>query len=94
MSETIELGEFRMSRRDEAMWVDHADPRIMISAELIDMWARGELRPEVTLDRLNFTRPNGHVGAVIRIDAANRTLVYRLAEYLPSHFGYIAEWPD
>lgn len=87
-------GTCKYSRRDGTLWIDHADPRIIISAELIDMAARGELRSEVTFDRLNFTRPNGHVGALLRIRAANRHVIYRLTEYLPWCSGYVAEWPD
>lgn len=79
---------------DGTLLIDRADPRVLISAEIIDEVASGRARPEATLDRLNFTVPNGHVGAALKIRAANRTVIYRLTDYLPSVHGYVGEWPD
>lgn len=88
-------GECIITRfEDGSVRIDHADPRILISAELVDEVARGEANPAATLDRLNFTVPNGHVGALLKIRAVNRHLIYRLADYLPSVHGYVGEWPD
>jgi hypothetical protein len=87
-------GTCEFSYRDGQLWVDHADPRIVISAELIDTVARSELWPDATLGRLDFTIPNGHAGALLKIRGANRTVVYRLTAYADWCLGYIAEWPD
>jgi hypothetical protein len=88
-------GEFTMTQfADGTLRIDHADPRIMISAELIDMAARGELEPGATLSPLDFTIPNGHAGALLKIRAANRQVVYRLTRWVPEVRGYVAERPE
>jgi hypothetical protein len=90
----LPLGEVTVRRADGALLIDHADPRVMVSLQLLDRMVCGDC-PEVTvtLDRLGPS-PGCWTGAVIRIEAANRTLVYRLTEYLDWYLGYIAEWPD
>jgi hypothetical protein len=43
------------------------------------------------------TSPGCWLGAVIRIEAANRTVIYRLTGYADGcdgRLGYIGEWPD
>lgn len=85
-------GEVITRRADGHLWVDHADPRIVISLQLLDLIVRGECLPEVTIRLADFAF--AWTGAVMRIEAANRTLVYRLTDYLPWYHGYIAEWPD
>lgn len=90
-------GTCEFSRRDGRLWIDHADPRILISLELLDAIVLGEHAPEMTVRVLVNERNRGHgswAGTVIRIDAANRTVLYRLTEYADFCLGYIAEWPD
>jgi hypothetical protein len=70
--------------------IDHADPRIIISAELLDAIADNPLPHSW----LNVARCSTYDGAVLRIEAVNRTVVYRITEYIPAVRGYIAEWPD
>lgn len=87
-------GIFTCHPEGESLVIDHADPRVVISAQIVDQVARGEARPEATLDRLDFTVPNGHVGALLKIQGANRNVVYRLTEWLPSIRAYVGEWPE
>ncbi|WP_433520125.1 hypothetical protein ACQP2T_63335 (plasmid) [Nonomuraea sp. CA-143628] len=55
----------------------------MVSAELLDEWRRGEGDPEVTVN-----------SDVIRIEASNRTVIYRIGEKVPDMYAFFAEWPD
>lgn len=93
-------GECRVTRVDDVahgvrLRIDHADPRILISSELL---AEAFMRPEAGVS-VSAPQPgrNGTPfwqGAVLRVEAVNRTVVYRMVEYLPSVRGYIGEWPD
>jgi hypothetical protein len=33
-------------------------------------------------------------GALLKISAVNRTVIYSITEYIPAVYAYIAEWPD
>jgi len=75
-------------RNDEygRIYVDRADPRILISDELVEQWRTRHglfCHPAVTLD-----------GDAATIRAANRTVVYRLTEHVPEWRAWTAEWPD
>jgi hypothetical protein len=86
--------------------VDQADPRVLISGELLDAVARfGDsghragnwLALNARLDTTGCMPPPWratYVGAVLRIEGVNRTVIYRITEYVPSVHGYIGEWPD
>lgn len=89
-------GSWSFSRRDGRPWIDRADPRVLISLELLDMIVRGECVPEVSVRVRDprYSGPGCWLGAVIRVEAANRTVLYRLAEYKEWCFAYVAEWPD
>jgi len=86
-------GEFRATTlADGSIRIDHADPRILISAELLHMIADGDGR-DAWLD----LRASGMfylVGAVLHINAVNQHVVYRITGYVPRIRGYLAEWPD
>lgn len=73
--------------------IDHADPRVTFSGELIDAIARNPT-PQVALTMVNYTIPNGHTGALLKIRDADRQVVYQLTEWLPSIRAYIGEWPE
>lgn len=95
---SLPRGECIITRLDDPVHgarlrIDHADPRILISAELLEAAATSPV-DGVSLDESACTRPVNRVGAVLRVEAVNRTIVYRMVEYLPSVRGYIAEWPD
>lgn len=79
---------------DGTLTIDHADPRVTFSAEIIDEAAFGRAHRSVTITMLNYTVPNGHVGALLKIQAANRNVVYRLTEWLPVIRAYVGEWPE
>ena len=69
--------------------IDHADPVIRITPELLADIPRPPSEWPVTFD-----------GTVLRIRGVNRTVIYRIREILepvPGHLGcwdYIGEWPD
>jgi hypothetical protein len=81
----MHVGECIFTRHweDGRLTVDRADPRVVVSAALLDEWRRGEGEPEVTVN-----------GDVLRIAAANRTVIYRIGEKVPHLHAYYAEWPD
>jgi hypothetical protein len=91
-------------------WItcDHADPRIRISDVVIDQILRGEI-PEGSLvlpgdARTVMTLPAARrdlIGAVLKINCANRVLIYRITGWEPVWLedsdecgSYLAEWPD
>lgn len=91
-------GQLFMTRIDgpegRRVRIDHADPRIIIGVQLIDDIVCGRCIPDVTISHPQDATATSWFGAVIRVEAVNRTLVYRLTEYVPWYCGWIAEWPD
>ena len=83
-------GEFQTQLIDGQVHIVHADPRILISAELIDMIADNPS----PLARLDTTGCQTFIGALLKIDAANRQVVYRITGWLPRIRAFTAEWPD
>jgi hypothetical protein len=74
--------------------VDHADPRILISAELlcgVEPYVSPHVSPHVSLDTVS---DRTLIGALLRIRGVNRTVIYQITEYLPRVNGYIGQWPD
>ena len=74
--------------------IDHADPRVLISAELLaKLYVTPS--PDVYLqwDELGCARAFWS-GALLKFFGVNRTVVYRIGEYVPRARGYIGEWPD
>jgi hypothetical protein len=83
-------GEVRTRLENGRVWIDHADPKVLISSELLSTIA---CNPSETasLDR----RPGvTFVGAVLKLTAVNRTVIYRITSYEAAVHGYIGEWPD
>lgn len=70
--------------------IDHADPRVLISAELLDEIADHPADGAW----LDLAGCSTYDGALLKISAANRTVIYRITKYIPAIHGYIAEWPD
>lgn len=95
-TDDLPRGEFTASRRDGHLWIDRADPRIFISLELLDSIVRGEEYPETSIRLRDDAEPGPGcwLGAVIRVEAVNRTVLYRLTGYADWCLGYIGEWPD
>lgn len=81
-----DYGECVVAVTPEGLRIDHADPRVLISAEVVhDLRAGVILRgsPHITLN-----------GDLLRIEAVNRTVIYRIGEKTIDRFAYVAEWPD
>ncbi len=84
-------GQCTMTRlANGSIWIDHADPRILISAELLDA-VNGAGPPTVWLDLAGCAT---YDGVLLKICGVNRTVIYRIGEYVPRVHGYAAEWPD
>ena len=73
-----------------ALRVDRADPRILINAELVDEIADNP-GPAAVLDASGCET---YIGALLKIRAVNRNVIYRLTGWLPRERAFIAEWPD
>lgn len=76
---------------DGALRIDQADPHILISAELLAEALHAPAKGvslNIPLSSFSFT------GSILRIEGVNRTVIYRIGEYLAPVNGYIAEWPD
>ena len=82
---------------DGGIRIDTADPRIIISGELLDAIA-GVPDSPLPISNAWLVEPIPHlgsyVGAVLHIDGVNRHVIYRITHYLPRIGGYIGEWPD
>lgn len=88
-------------QKDGSIRIDRADPRVLFSAELLRMIAAGDSRPGVCLDSRHLprrddetVRPDLFVGVLLKINAVNRNVVYRITEYVAAIGGYIGEWPE
>lgn len=75
-------GRIELCIIEGALVITHADPRITITAALLDAIRNNRL-PHATCE-----------GEVLRIEASNRTVVYRIGAEVPTMFAYYAEWPD
>lgn len=76
-------GVLVVQRVDGQLHVTHADPRILVSAELAADIRAGQYLPGSRID-----------GDVLTVDAVNRRVVYVLREYLFALDCWLAEWPD
>ena len=82
---------------DGSLRIDHADPRVLISAELLAEiftapWPGVSIGTDLVREDRNGT-PFWE-GALLRIHGVNRTVIYRVLEYVPRVHAYIGEWPD
>ena len=86
------FGRFDYALIDQGrrMLIHRAEPRILITAELVRL-ALGtgphhELADDVlTIYGVRETAPGCY---------ADHTVIYRIGEYLPERLCYVAEWPD
>jgi hypothetical protein len=80
--------------------IGRADPRILISAELIEAIVFGYAPMAVLCAPPRHRPPSAEqgrptfTGALIKIYGVNRTVIYQITEYLPRVNGYIGQWPD
>ena len=75
--------------------IDHADPRILISCQMLREIFTGPApgsRARVTLAD-PIPAEDWYLGAVLRIEDANRTVVYRITSRY-GEYAYVGEWPD
>jgi hypothetical protein len=100
-------GELIVHRVRDSLWIAHADPRILISGELLDSFPITAdsfgttpdgpaliLEHHAWLDTAGCTAGSGYVGAVVHINGVNRQVVYRITDMVPRVNGYVGEWPD
>jgi hypothetical protein len=78
------------STADGGYRIDRADPRILISAELIDGIA-DHPEPWAWLDTSGCTT---YIGALLRLTGVNRKVIYRITGWIPRIRGFVGEWPD
>jgi hypothetical protein len=74
-------------RRGGLVYIDQADPRVLISAELFKQAVDGEYTPyiQVTGDDLDV---------VTISDDYSQAFIYRLGNYRAEHDAFEMEWPD
>jgi hypothetical protein len=75
---------------DGSFRVDQADPRVLISAELLD--AVNGAGPRTPW--LDLAARATYDGELLKIHGVNRTVIYRIGEYVHRAHCYIGEWPD
>lgn len=80
----VAIGECIATRLEDGRFrIEQADPRIMITAELLDEWRSGNAAPGVRLE-----------GDLLYLNGVNRKVIYRIGEKVPNQLAYYAEWPD
>lgn len=87
-------GEVWITRKDNGdVYIDHADPRVLISSELLNHIRAGECHPWAWLDE---PHPGALLerGSVLHFAAVNRHLIYRITGYYVPVHAFIGEWPD
>jgi hypothetical protein len=94
-------GEVYIRHDGSDIYIDRADPRILISGELFEGWHDDDDNAMVELRCTCESCPDSEdpalhcpIGDVVTLRAANRTVIYRITGYEPSVHCYIAEWPD
>lgn len=83
--------------------IDRADPHILISDEILNE-IRDRVPDGVSLDiplrsNSNHQCPDSQPGfcfkdCLVAFTAANRTVIYRVGDYLPERNAWEASWPD
>ena len=77
-------GDVIISRRDDgAAIIDRADPKTLITAEMVDAVRAGRCEPWARLD-----------GDVLTLEGVNRRVVYRIDFDSYSYDTYRMQWPD
>jgi len=82
----------------ERVWIDQADPRILVCPELLENWQIhgtgpfADLRPGPGASVLPGL--HGFEGWLVTIRGENQTVVYRIGRKVPHARVYEAEWPD
>lgn len=80
------VGECVLTRIDDGpIWVDRADPRILITVDLLRDIQAAQIRDDTWASL---------VDGVLTINGANRKVIYRLVGYDARSNCHYAEWPD
>jgi hypothetical protein len=84
---------------DGRLRIDRADPRILISAELLVEIYVAPMIGVSLAPEWPYRYPPVHAdgfweGALLKVCGVDRSVVYRIGEYVPRIRAYIAEWPD
>lgn len=89
---------------DGSIRIDRADPRILISAECLDLIASGQETaghpcpwPVAVLDTTDCCdcmMQDDYTLAVLKINGVNQQVIYRITDYVPAINAYIGQWPD
>lgn len=80
--------------------IDHADPRILVSHDLLKMIGRGECEPYARIDKVCYVhcwpgyQSPCYQGTKLEIAASNRRLVYVIGEPDFASWAWHAERPD
>jgi hypothetical protein len=90
------------SGEPEFYTIDHADPHILISDEILNEIRDNGCDGRVRLDlpqRIDHQCPNTQPGwcfkdCIVHFNAANRTVIYRIGDYIPERNTWEASWPD
>lgn len=83
-----EYGECLLTRTDDGLLVERADPEVMIDPELLDEIRAGRSHPDIHVD-----------GNLVTIHGLNRKVIYRVGGLVhypgrPSVYVWHASWPD
>ncbi len=74
---------------DGSLWINHADPRLLIGRKLISQLAIGTAERSVEFRPISIDE-----NKMLKIRAVNGLAVYRLGRFRPGSDAYEAEWPD
>jgi hypothetical protein len=83
-------GECIFRKDADGIHIDQADPRILISAELLDVIVDNP-DDTVWMDLRNCTT---YDGGLLKIHGVNRSVTYRISGYVPAIRAFTAEMAD
>lgn len=92
----LKVGHLILRRAGDRLWVLQAEPRILITGQLLWELEHGNGHPDVTLSPPPSPHTQ-HAGSVLTVRAENQTVIYRIGEQAAEHFQadlWPAEWPD
>lgn len=79
----IGYGMLLIGNTENGLYIKQADPRVLITCEMLDEFKNGNIHKDVTL-----------ADEILTINGMNRRVVYKLGKYNHSLNAYDLEWPD